>query len=106
MTPKERLAAKKRDHYQQGSNNSNRTAATYTKGGLDRTNETSNGNPLASGNQGMMEYYKQVNSQIVANDPIKKGGRKGNPNVAGHGGGMNDGQSNDGTLRGHAPDAV
>lgn len=89
LTPKERLAAKRRDHYQQGSIPSTNTPVG-ARGGVSHSNETSSGNPLLTHDPRMLEYYKQTNKQMVMQDPIKKGnrGRGGNTGfVGGFGGG-------------------
>lgn len=89
LTPKERLAAKRRDHYQQGSIPSTNTPVG-ARGGLSHSNETSSGNPLLTHDPRMLDYYKQANKQMVMQDPIKKGNRGRGPNtgfVGGHSGG-------------------
>ena len=94
LPPKERLAAKRKDHYQQGSN----TSSKYDRmGGVDRSNDTSLGNTLAGGNEAMKEYYKQMNTEMVRNNPIKKGGR--GAMEGGLGGGPIGGDANDGVTR-------
>ena len=40
------------------------------------SNETSKGNPLDTLDQGMMDYYTDLNKRIVAKDSIKQNGRK------------------------------
>ena len=99
LPPKERLAAKKRDHYQQGSNNSTARQTQFNKGGMGTSNDTSSGNPLSNMHPDLRDHYKQINNQIVNNDPIKKnargqrigggGGFPGN-NAMGGGGGQGD----------------
>ena len=75
MTPKQRLDAKKRDHYQQGSITTVQKP-THNPGGMSHSNDMSEGNPMAMYNPRMLEQYKRVNSEIVANDPMKKGNGK------------------------------
>jgi len=84
MTPKERLEAKKREHYMQGSISSNPKAS---QGGMSRSNECSQGNPMVMQDRQVMDRYKQINQQMVANDPIKKGGGRGASMGMGGGGG-------------------
>lgn len=90
LTPKQRLEAKRRDHYQQGSIPTT-GAPIGARGGVSHSNETSSGNPLLTHDPRMLEYYKQTNRQMVQQDPIKKGNRgKGGANsgfVGGFGGG-------------------
>ena len=87
LTPKQRLEMKKREHYMQGSISSNVPNKGPAGGGLSHSNETSLGNPLMTHNPQMLDYYKQVNKNMVAEDPIKKGGRGGGYSKQAMGGG-------------------
>src|SRR3990167_9387289 len=114
LTPKQRLEAKRRDHYQQGSIPTT-SSPVGARGGVSGSNETSSGNPLLTHDPRMLEYYKQTNKQMVQQDPIKKGNRaRGGANtgfVGGFGGGggggsdmpmkgpANNGPSDDGVVK-------
>ena len=70
----------------------NKLSAANQKGGggVSFSNETSFGNPLLTHDPRVLDYYKNVNQEIVDRDPIKKGGRRrnrGNPMGQGRGGG-------------------
>jgi len=55
-------------------------------GGVMPSNDTSHDNPLSTHSPQMLEYFKQMNAQIVAQNPIKKRGR-GGAQTSGYGNG-------------------
>lgn len=95
LSPKERLAAKRRDHYQQGSNTATARQPQYNKGGMGTSNDTSEGNPLSTMNPALLEHYKRVNTEMVNQNPIKKNSKGQRIGGGGGMGGMGGGQGGD-----------
>ena len=63
--------------------------AAKAQGGLDKfSNVSSQGNPLNIHNPALMQYYTQINEQLVSQNPYKQNGRKGGnrPGPGGSGG--------------------